>query len=58
MKAVWVKDLYEEKNVAVTFQLRIAPTADMTLTVAASNLYRLFVNGEIEGYGPARAAKG
>ena len=58
MKAVWIKDLYEEKNVAVTYQYRLTPTADMTLTLAASNLYRLFVNGEMKGYGPARAAKG
>ena len=48
MKAVWIKDLYEEKNVAVTYQYRLTPTADMTLTLAASNLYRLFVNGEMK----------
>ncbi|MBE6726967.1 MAG: hypothetical protein E7576_17540 [Ruminococcaceae bacterium] len=58
MKAVWIKRLYEEKNVAVTFQYRLTPSADATLTLAASNLYRLFVNGELIGYGPARAAHG
>ena len=58
MKAVWIRDLYEEKNVAVTFQYRLTPSADAVLTVAASNLYRLFVNGELKGYGPARAAHG
>ena len=58
MKAIWVKDLYEEKNITVTFQYRFVPSADTVLTVAASNLYRLFINGELRGYGPARAAHG
>ena len=58
MKAVWIKRLYEEKNVAVTFQYRLNPSADAVLTIAASNLYRLFINGELVGYGPARAAHG
>ncbi len=58
MNAVWIKDLYEEKNVAVTFQYRLTPSAGTELFLAASNLYRLFVNGELKGYGPARAAHG
>ncbi|MBQ4349884.1 MAG: hypothetical protein II768_01370 [Clostridia bacterium] len=58
MKAVWIPELYEEKNVAVTFEYRLTPSADAVLTLAASNLYRLFVNGEFKGYGPARAAHG
>ncbi len=58
MKAVWIPDLYEEKNVAVTFLYRLNPSSDAVLTLAASNLYRLFINGELKGYGPARAAHG
>ena len=58
MNGVWVKDLYEEKNVAIAFQYRMTPAADAILTIAASNLYRLFINGILKGYGPARAAHG
>jgi hypothetical protein len=58
MQAIWAKGLLEEKNVAVTFLYTLTPSADTVLELAASNLYRLFVNGELIGYGPARAAHG
>jgi len=58
MQAVWVKDLYESMNVTVTFQIKISPQSNTKIKLAASNLYRLFVNGEMIGYGPARAAHG
>ncbi len=58
MYAVWAKGLSEEKNIAVTFQYALTPSADTVIDLAASNLYRLFVNGELIGYGPARAAHG
>ena len=58
MKAIWAKGLLEEKNVHVAFLYRLIPTTDTILELAASNLYRLFVNGEFIGYGPARAAHG
>lgn len=58
MYAVWAKGLSEEKNIAVTFQYALTPSADTVIDLAASNLYRLFVNGELIGCGPARAAHG
>lgn len=58
MYAVWAKGLSEEKNIAVAFQYALTPSADTVIDLAASNLYRLFVNGELIGYGPARAAHG
>ncbi len=58
MKAVWAKGLREEKNIMLTFQYALQPEAGTVLKLAASNLYRLFVNGELIGYGPARAAHG
>ena len=58
MQAIWAKGLSEEKNIAVTYQYTLTPAADTVLELAASNLYRLFVNGALVGYGPARAAHG
>ena len=58
MQAIWAKNLLEEKNITITFQYRLTPAADAVLYLSASNLYRLFVNGELIGYGPARAAHG
>lgn len=58
MKSIWAKGLSHEKNITLTFQYRMTPDENTTLELAASNLYRLFVNGELVGYGPARAAHG
>lgn len=58
MKAIWAKGSLDEKNVAVTYQYALTSTAETVLELAASNLYRLFVNGELIGYGPAHAAHG
>lgn len=58
MQAIWPKNLLKEKNITITFQYTLIPTADTNLDLAASNLYRLFVNGALIGYGPARAAHG
>ena len=58
MKAIWAKGLLTEKNITITFQYTLIPEENTVLDLAASNLYRLFVNGELVGYGPARAAHG
>ena len=58
MKSIWAKGLLEEKNVMLAFRNRLTPGGDCELKLAASNLYRLSVNGEMIGYGPARAAHG
>ncbi len=58
MKSIWAKELLTARNVTLTFQYTLTPTADTKLHLAASNLYRLFVGGKLTGYGPARAAHG
>jgi len=58
MQAIWAKNLLTEKNITITFQHKLTPDTDTTLSLATSNLYRLFVNGKLTGYGPARAAHG
>lgn len=59
-KPVWPSGMAEEKNLFVGFRAVFEPAADRrtTLRVAASTVYRCFVNGRFSGYGPARAAHG
>ena len=58
MKSIWAKNLYGEKNITITFQHTMTPESDSKLCLTASTMYRLFVDGELVGYGPARAAHG
>ena len=58
MQAVWGKGLLKEKNILLGFQYSFIAEENDRLELAASNLYRLFINGELVGYGPARAAHG
>lgn len=58
MNAIWAKGLLDERNITLTFQYTLTPKEDTKLTLAVSNLYRLFVDGKLVGYGPARAAHG
>ena len=58
MNAIWANAPLKEKNVQYTFQYTLTPTADTSIQLAASNLYRIFVDGKLVGYGPARAAHG
>ena len=58
MKSIWAKGLLEERNVMLAFRYRLTPAEGCEVKLAASNLYRLSVNGEMIGYGPARAAHG
>jgi len=59
-KPIWPEGRELEKNLLVGFRAVIdAPRgADVRLQVAASTLYRAFVNGQFLGWGPARAAHG
>ena len=58
MQAVWGKGLLKEKNILLGFQYSFIAEENDRVELAASNLYRLFINGELVGYGPARAAHG
>jgi len=57
-KPVWVKGRETEKNLSLSFKIvfNVIEGADLLLRVTASTIYRLFVNDELAGYGPARAA--
>ncbi len=58
MQAIWANAPLKEMNVQYTFQYKLTPQKDTKITLAASNLYRIFVGGKLIGYGPARAAHG
>lgn len=58
MRSIWAKGLLDARNVTLTFQYTLTPAEGTKLSLAASNLYRLFVGGKLIGYGPARAAHG
>lgn len=56
-KAVWEQGREKEKNLELAFRT-VLPKGEATLYLAASTLYRLWVNGKFAGAGPARAAHG
>lgn len=60
-RPVWPKGRQAEMNLLVGFRAVIEATSQPqtpVLRVAASTLYRAWVNGEFLGHGPARAAHG
>ncbi|MHB8962647.1 MAG: hypothetical protein ACYC5K_05790 [Saccharofermentanales bacterium] len=58
MKTVWAKNIRDQKNHSLAFYRKSEMTKDSRLEIVASNVYRLFVDGRLTGYGPARAAHG
>jgi alpha-L-rhamnosidase len=59
-KPVWPERLETVMNLFVGFRaVFVRPSeSSVTLRVAASTLYRFFVNGEFQGFGPARGPHG
>ncbi len=57
---VWAKDREKEMNLTLGFHgvFQASKNEDVKLKISASTLYRVFLNGEFLGYGPARAAHG
>ena len=57
---VWAQGRKQEMNLTLGFRgvFSGSETRDYRLKITASTLYRLFLNGEFLGYGPARAAHG
>jgi alpha-L-rhamnosidase len=55
-KPVWPEGMEREKNLFVGFRAVLPPAAEpLVLRVTGCTVYRIFVNGEFRGYGPARA---
>lgn len=56
---VWLKGLEREKHITAGWVCGFSGAGkEMALYVAASSIYRVFVNGQFLGHGPARAAHG
>jgi alpha-L-rhamnosidase len=57
---VWTEGREKEMNLTLGFQgvFQTSKNKDCKLRITASTLYRVFLNGEFLGYGPARAAHG
>ncbi len=57
---VWAAGREKEMNLTLGFRgvFDAVANKDMKLRVAASTVYRLYLNGKFLGYGPARAAHG
>lgn len=58
-KPVWLEGRETEMNLFAGFRAVVEkPEGAATLRLTASTVYRCFVNGEVLGYGPARAGHG
>ncbi len=59
-RPVWVQGREYEKNLFVGFgaQFAVEKKAHLVLRITGSTLYRIYVNGEYCGYGPARGPHG
>ena len=59
-RPIWPADRETEKNLLAGFRCLLprAPGGPVTLRVAASSLYRAFLNGAFLGHGPARGPHG
>ena len=55
-KPIYPNSLIEEMNVSLFFVSEVEITNVAKLVITANNLYRIFDNGNLLGYGPARAA--
>lgn len=58
MKAIWARDYRRQKNHTLAFRCSFVPEKGTVLHIAAASLYRIMVNGELAGYGPARGPHG
>lgn len=59
-RPVFLRGLSGEKNITASFRavFRAAAGEEWRLRITASSAYRVWLNGEFAGYGPARAAHG
>ena len=59
-KPIWIKDREDEKNLTLGFRACInkPKSKKVILKIAASSIYRVYLNNQFIGHGPARAAHG
>ncbi|MCC5929889.1 MAG: hypothetical protein JJU28_11635 [Cyclobacteriaceae bacterium] len=59
-EAIWPESMQYEKNLTVGFRAKFQQPGNkpLTLKIAGSSLYRIYLNGQFAGHGPARAGHG
>ena len=59
MKAIWAKEgrAIQNRTLAFVYEYK-GENADILVKLAASNVFRMFLNGRLVGYGPRRSAHG
>lgn len=57
-RPVWLKGKEKEKNCTVGLSISFEGAEKAELSITAAGIYRLYLNGEFLGHGPARAAHG
>ena len=55
---IWLKGLSEELNCHAIFASEIPAGEEMTLRIASTAFYRIYLNEKFITFGPARTAKG
>lgn len=58
MNTIWNREIREVKNHTLAFVYEWKAAAGDCLKIAAGSLYRIFANGKLMGYGPARGPHG
>lgn len=55
---IWLKNLENEKNIQAEFTAEFNKASDLTLNITGATIFRVYLNGELLHYGPARTASG
>jgi len=58
MNAIWAKNIRSQMNHTLAFRYNCKARGELDLHICAASLYRVFVDGNFIGYGPARCAHG
>lgn len=56
-KPVWIDGEQETKNLRAIFQTTVLAEPNMSVAIATSCIYKLYINGKFIAYGPARAGR-
>lgn len=57
-KPIWLKDLEEEMNIQALFTAHFKKCGNVTLQITGATAFRVYLNGKLLHYGPARTAGG
>ncbi len=58
MRAIWAKGKSKEKNITLAFLLKLNKKMNFDIKLSASSYYKLFIDGNMVGFGPQRASHG